>query len=421
MKVGIIGAGITGLSAGYEAIKKGHSVTIFERAAVPGGLGTYIPVGNTFIERYYHHFFQSDVLIKQYAKEFGIDSKLKFYNAKSSIFIDDVVYPFNSPMDLLHYKPLSLLDRIRCGITTGFLKGMPIPLQGLDDISAADWIKKYAGNQVYQKIWGPLLEGKFSQFAEKVPALWLWGRVYDRSFQLGYFDGSVKVLFDALIQKIITSGGDLHMNAEITGVEKKNKKIYIYEKEKKYVFDKVIITTVSPITEKLLKNDLSSAYREQLQSIDHLGAVCLILELKRPIQSQYWVNLCQKNSPVLVMVEHTNFIPASQYGGKSLVYLANYLHRNDPRFRISDEAVIKTYTSVLKEINKDFRKSWILNSHISRVPRAQSIFQLHALTHKPSMETEIENIYMANIDQMYPHDRNLNQGIELGMKVVSYL
>jgi protoporphyrinogen oxidase len=121
------------------------------------------------------------------------------------------------------------------------------------------------------------------------------------------------------------------------------------------------------------------------------------------------------------MVEHTNFLPSSQYGGKHLVYLANYLHRDDRRFKLTDTEIIKTYTSILKKLNPSFRQNWIINSHISRVPRAQTIFKLNALKNKPPMKLPIKNIYLANIDQMYPHDRNLNQGIELAMKTVSML
>jgi protoporphyrinogen oxidase len=416
MKIGIIGAGITGLSAAYELVKQGHTVEVFERGAIPGGLGTYLPVGGNHIERYYHHFFQSDKLIQRYATELGIADKLKFYPAKNAIFIDGKTYPFSGPVDLLRYPPLSLIDRLRCAITTGFFKIMPLPLESLDRLSAVKWIKKYSGEAVYQKIWGPLLEGKFSAFADKVPALWLWGRIYDRSFKLGYFDGSVKVLFDALINAITDAGGSIKLNAEITGIESKAGKVTVVENRKKQVFDKVIVTTVSPIAEKLFKNPLPKKYRDMLLATDHLGAVCMILELKYKVQSAYWVNICETGAPVLVMIEHTNFIPESQYGGKHIVYLANYLHRSDPRFKLSDEEVLTTYTSVLRKLNKDFKKSWITNCHISRVPRAQTIFQLNALQHKPPMRTPLKNVYMANIDQMYPHDRNLNQGIELGMK-----
>ena len=38
MKIGIIGAGFTGLSAAYNLVEKNHEVTVFERDEIPGGL-----------------------------------------------------------------------------------------------------------------------------------------------------------------------------------------------------------------------------------------------------------------------------------------------------------------------------------------------------------------------------------------------
>lgn len=422
MKIGIIGAGISGLSAAYELGKKGHEVVVFERGTVPGGLGTYIKIKGNFIERFYHHFFETDHYIRQYAKKLGIDKKLKFYRAKTGIFTpDNKIYPFSSASDLLRFTPLSFLDRIRCGFTVALFKFLPVPIAKLDTIPAGKWIKQYAGEKVYKTIWGPLLDGKFSDYAKNVPTLWLWGRIRDRSVHLGYFDGSVKILFDKLITYIEKQKGTIRLGAEITGVFSENNKVIIEEKGEKVLFDKVIITTVSPIANLIIKNKLPSKLTQLLSSIDHLGAVCLILELKHSIQSQYWLNICDTAAPVLVMVEHTNMLDKKYYGGRHVVYLANYIHRNDERFRKSDEEVLQEYTSILKRINPSFKKSWIIKSYISRVPRAQTIFEIGALKKIPPIELPLPNLYMINIDQMYPHDRNLNQGIGLGKKVTAII
>lgn len=419
MTIGIIGAGISGLAAAYELEKKGHKVTIFERSDTPGGLGTYIKVEGNYIERFYHHFFMSDNFIRDYARELSLDKKLRFYKVKTGVYTDDKIFPFSSISGLFNFTPLSLIDRIRCGIMLGLFKVLSFPLSQLDSISAAQCIKLIGGKNVYDKIWGPLLEGKFSNYSEIIPAIWFWGRIYDRSIKLGYFDGSVKIMFDRLITKIEELGGKILLNAEVSAVESKKNKVIITEKSAQYDFDRVVITTVSPIAEKLIKNILPKDYRNNLSSIDHLGAICLILELKYPIQSQYWLNICDKTSPVLVMVEHTNMIGKKYYGERTIVYLANYIHRSDAKFALSDNEVVRTYSSVLNKFNKKFTSSWILKSHVSRVPRAQTIFGLRSLKNRPSIQTPRENIYMINIDQMYPHDRNLNQGIELGKKVAA--
>ena len=421
MKIAIIGAGITGLSSAYELGKKGHEVVIFERSQYPGGLGSYIKVKDNYIERFYHHFFVSHTYIKKLAKELGIEDKLKFYKAKTGIYSGGKIYPFNSPIDLLKFSPLSFIDKLRCGIMLAFLKLLPFPLQALDEMSAQKWIKRYGGNKVYEKIWGPLLEGKFSKFANKISALWLWGRIRGRSLRLGYFDGSVKILFDKLIGEIKKRKSVIKLGSEITEIKTNKDGVLIKEKNAEYKFDKAIITTVSPIANLLIKEGLSRKFRSYLNSIDHLGAICLILELKHPIQSQYWLNICDKKSPVLVMVEHTNMLDKKHYGGRSIVYLANYLHRDDKRFKISDVEVLKQYTNVLKRFNKNYNNSWIIKSYISRILRAQTIFRTGALKRLPRIKLPSPNIYMVNIDQMYPFDRDLNQGIELGKKVVDII
>jgi protoporphyrinogen oxidase len=230
----------------------------------------------------------------------------------------------------------------------------------------------------------------------------------------------VKVLFDALSEKLKNLDCEILLNVEIESIKENKNNIIIKGGNIEETFDKVIVTTVSPITNLLIKSKLPQSLRDHLSSIDQLGAVCLILELKHSVQSQYWLNLCDKKSKVLVMVEHTNMIDKKYYGGKTLVYLANYLHRDDPRFKATDKDVIKEYTQILKEINKDYDDSWILKSYISRAPRAQTIFKTGALKTLPPFKLD-DNIYMANIDQMYPHDRNLDMGIEAGKKVSSMI
>jgi len=420
MKVAIIGAGITGLTTALNLSEKGHEVVVYEASSVPGGLGTYVEVGNSSIERFYHHFFRSDIHVIELINKLGIGEKLKFYPSKTSVLYKGTTYPFSSPLDLLKFSPLHVVDRLRLGLAISYLKYLPANFRKLDKISAKNWLIKYAGLNAYDIIWKPLLIGKFAKYADTIPAAWLRERVRDRSFDLGYLDGGSQTLFNALVKELKKNKVEIHLSTPVEQVKSKKNSVVITTGGKTFSYDKCLITTVSPIATKLLKNKLKPEVANLLNSQDQLGAVCLLLELSHPIQNQYWVNICEDNEPVLVMVEHTNMIDKKNYGNKSLVYLANYIHRDSARYKESDVTVINTYTTILKKLNPSFSRFWIKKSTVSRVPRAQTIFGLNSFNNRPPIQL-LHNVFLANIDQMYPHDRNFNLGVELGRKVAKMI
>jgi protoporphyrinogen oxidase len=71
MKIGIIGAGFTGLSAGLRLIEEGHDVTIIEQEAQPGGLAIGFKENKWewSLEKHYHHWFTNDKTILSLAKK----------------------------------------------------------------------------------------------------------------------------------------------------------------------------------------------------------------------------------------------------------------------------------------------------------------------------------------------------------------
>lgn len=420
MKIAIIGAGITGLSTAYYLSQKGYTVTIYEQSDHAGGLGSSLRVGGTAIERFYHHLFRSDVHAIQLLTDLGLRSQLKFYPAKTSVLTGKRLFPFSSPIDLLQFSALSFFDRIRLGYALVQLKFLPQRMKELDTISAASWLKRHAGSAAYNILWKPLLVGKFANFASAVPTAWLRDRLRDRSFDLGYLDGGAQTLFDALLKHLKKQRVRIRYGTTVTAVKEINNSVQILVGERSEQFDRCLITTVSPIASRLITSPISQSIRKQLDQQDQLGAVCLLLELDRSIQNQYWVNICNPSSPVLVMVEHTNMISPERYGGNHVVYLANYIHRTKPEYRQSDEQIISSYTSILKQLNPSFSPAWIRNATVSRSPRAQTIFGLHSFESRPPHRLT-DRIFLGNIDQMYPHDRNFNLGVEMGEKLATLI
>jgi len=53
-RVVIIGAGVAGLAAAYDLVKRGFDATIVEAAGESGGLAASISIDDQPVEKYYH-------------------------------------------------------------------------------------------------------------------------------------------------------------------------------------------------------------------------------------------------------------------------------------------------------------------------------------------------------------------------------
>ena len=44
-------------------------------------------------------------------------------------------------------------------------------------MSAKDWITRWCGRKVYERLWRPLFELKFYEYADNISAAWIWTRI----------------------------------------------------------------------------------------------------------------------------------------------------------------------------------------------------------------------------------------------------
>ena len=132
MRVAIVGAGFTGLTAGWELVKAGHKVVIYEKEKGVGGLaGNFKPAGWKWgVEKYYHHIFSGDNEIISLAKEVGWPAF--FERPKTNSLIGGEEKQLDSALSLLGFNDLSLMSRLHMGVGLLVLKMMRQNLQGSD-------------------------------------------------------------------------------------------------------------------------------------------------------------------------------------------------------------------------------------------------------------------------------------------------
>jgi len=416
MKIAIVGAGFTGLTAGRRLLQAGHEVTIFEKESLPGGLamGFKDEKWQWSLEKDYHHWFTNDDSILSLAKEINYPVIIK--RPETSVFVNSKFYKLDSAIDVLKFPELNFFERLRMGLALAFLKYNPF-WKTLEKYKASEMLSKIMGEKPYKLLWEPLIIKKFGPYAQDISLAWFWARIAKRTSSLAYPEGGFLEFANALASQIKKKHGKIQFNHEVKNISTQKDQVKVDDQ----IFDKVIVTLPTTIFTKITPQ-LPRPYKEKLSQLKEISAVNLVLRLKKSFfqDKTYWLNICDTKFPVTAVVEHTNFMDKKFYNNEHLLYLGNYVPSDHPFMKMNKEELLKTYDVLLSRINKDY-KSQIIESYLFLDYFAQPITPVNYSKIIPPLETPLKNVYLANMQQVYPWDRGTNYAVEMGKKVADVI
>jgi protoporphyrinogen oxidase len=180
--------------------------------------------------------------------------------------------------------------------------------------------------------------------------------------------------------------------------------------------DAVIVTTPLPVFADLVAPHADAAYVASLRRIDHLANVCVVLELDRSLSDTYWLNVNDPGFPFVGVIEHTNFEPASTYGGRHIVYLSKYLPESAELFRMDDAEALRFCVPHLQRMFPAFDPAWVRGHHVWRARWSQPIVVKHYSRLIPEAQTPIVGLHLCTMAQVYPEDRGTNYAIREGRR-----
>ena len=446
MRVAVLGAGIAGLVAAHRLTERGHACDVFERWPGLGGQAATLDVGGGhLLERYYHHLFTSDVHISRLYDELGMPDELEWRPSSVAMFAQGRSHPFTTPADLLRFRPLPPLSRLRMGLAVVWLQRRHGEVAPFERMTAHEWIVRAMGRPAWEHVWGPLLQAKFGDRAQDISMAWLWSKLTlrrrlegdeARHEQLGYPRHSWELLFDALQRSIERGGGRVLIDCPARRVARAADGRFSVEPGAAGSFrrgpdpqrfeaappqgpyDGVVATVPSEVFEQLLDPALAGAvgpdYLRRVGRAEYHAALCLLLEVDRQFSPFYWTNVADRDMPFIGLIEHTNFIEPERYDGRRFLYVANYLPPDDPLLDSDPDALLAHYEAGLRKVNAGFSRDWVRNRWLFREPAAQPIVVAGHPDRMPPLRTPVPGLVLANTQQIYPEDRGTNYSVRLG-------
>ena len=419
MRIAIIGAGVGGMSAAYDLVRAGHTVVLYEAEAAPGGLagGFRAPGWEWSVEKFYHHWFQTDLDILGLIGELGWKDRLLFPKPVTAVYHAGRFYPYDTILAWLAFPGLPFFHRVWNLFIAGlFLRLNPFwkPFEG---VTADAWMRRWFGERIYNKVWKPLLVGKFGEKNYSlVNMAWFWARFHTRTTRLGSFAGGMQAFLDALAGKLAEMGATLRFSVRIERLAADPLGgILVQAGGSEEKFDSCLVT-VSPQQLAHMAPSLAPGYLAHLLALRHMGAVVMVLALRKPLSRDgvYWHNLPKESGfPFLALVEHTNFLPREHFGGDHLVYCGDYLPLDHEYFKLTKDQLLERFLPSFQCFNPDFDRSWVRETWLFSSKYAQPIPMIHHSRSLPGVRTPIRGLYFASMSQVYPWDRGMNFAVRL--------
>jgi protoporphyrinogen oxidase len=413
-----------GLAAGYHAAKAGYQVEVIEASSDAGGMAAHFDFAGMSIERFYHFVCKTDQPTFDLMAEIGLCDAMRWRDTSMGYFSGGALHKWGDPVSLLTYPHLSLIEKFRYGLLA-FVSTKRDRWDALETQSARKWITRWSGKSVYDKLWKPLFDLKFFQYADNVSAAWIWTRVKrtGRSRksifqeQLGYIEGGSQTLVDRLVDRIEALGGAVALGNPVSKVVSESGKVTGVEASDGFhPADYVISTVPTPLVSDMIP-DMPPEWKAKYDAIENIGVCCLLFRLKKSVTPHFWVNIIEPDIEIPGIIEFSNLRPVP--GGETVVYVPYYMPVTHPKFEWDDQRLIDEAFSYLQRINPAMTRDDMVATKVGRLRHAQPICEMGFAAKIPPVQTPIAGLQVADTCFYYPEDRGVSESARLAKEMVA--
>jgi protoporphyrinogen oxidase len=420
---GIIGGGILGMTLALRLHQAGQKVTIFESSEKPGGLTSSWEIDGIMWDRFYHVILMSDLNTRKILKEIGLENEMNWVETRTGFYSGGKLYSMSNLIEFFKFPPINLIDKFRLGITIVVASRIK-DWQRLEKILVADWLTRWSGKRVFEKIWLPLLKAKLGDNYKNTSAAFIWStiqRMYAarksglKKEMFGYVTGGYEVINTRFADHLIQQGVEFKLNSDVSKIQQsENKQISItLVNDEIEVFDQVI-STLSPRQSVKIASSLPEAEKNLHLRVKYLGVICPSVLLSKPISPYYVTNITDTGAPFTGIIEMTALIDKDkELNGKHLVYLPKYVEPTDALFDSTDKEIRNIFLGSLLKMYPEITEKDVLYFGVAK---ARIVFALPTLNYSinlPGIKTSFKNFHIVNSAQIINGTLNVNETIQV--------
>ena len=415
----VVGGGICGLAAAHRLAHAGTRVTLLESSDQLGGLGTFFPIGNRWVERFYHCVMPTDASLLALLGDIGERDGIRWRPTRMGMVVDGAHYGFNSALDLLRFTPLRLRDRLRFGAVSVLLRRLGKG-KDLDNLRTEDWLRKLYGDVIWSQLFAPMFGSKFGEAFGDVPALYLWQRLGRESnvATRGYPDGGYKAVIDALRAAIEAAGGVVRTSTPVRGVRSTPERSHVTLASGEVLeADHVVSTVPLPLLHELADAELAD--RLPTLSLPYQGVVNALFFLKRPLTGNYWAPVLRSGTEFDGVVEMSALSGTEAYDGRHLAYVMHYTDRTSPLYQEDSDAIAERWTRQFLDLHRGLglTAADIDEVRVFKAPFVEPVYPLGFLDRRPSVEVPGTSVLLATTAHVYPDVTSWNSSVALADEV----
>lgn len=419
----VIGSGPMGLMAAITLLDHGHQVDVYERDDRVGGMSASFDFDGTRIERYYHFVCRTDFPLFDLCERLGLSTRLRWVDTRMGFFRNGVLHPWGTPLALLRFPHLSLVEKFRYALHVMHTKRIR-DWSELDGQEAGAWIRKWIGSRAYDVMWRDAFRLKFFEYADSLSASWIGTRIKRMAlsrrslFQesLGYIEGGSDAVLGAMVRDIQARGGRLFLSSPVSEVASEGgQAIGVRTAAGLQRYDRVLSTAPLRYVPGITPG-LPEAFQRRIEAIQNIPVACVILKLRHPVSANFWMNISDPTIEIPGVIGYSNLNPIAG-PDRHIVYAPFYMPKTHPKWSRTNDELIEEVVGYLPLLNPAFSRDWVIATHCHRYEFAQPVCPPGFQKMLPPMTTPLRGFFMADTAYYYPEDRSISESLAVGSQL----